>query len=177
MLEDAQRALRVWVDPAPSTTEMLNKWEDSKKAAESQDAQDVADVFTAAKAAAIQAVEKEQSSAASVSFGKVAEALAGMKKELDSPERPILILADTLVYVTDKSRLLIPHKLKKDHVFMRYLVGCEPMIMTGAFDPKVPRNTHPAELLRLGYYTFETNDRDWPHMIVRRNDLRVEGKK
>ena len=109
-------------------------------------------------------------------FGEIAKTLAAEFKP-DAPARPILIPADTLVYVTDKSRLLIPHKLKKDHMFMTYLVGVTPELMTGAEDTNIPDSTNPAELLKLGYYTFETNDRDWPHIIVPRNALRVEDKK
>lgn len=92
----------------------------------------------------------------------------------DKPERPIVIPAGTLVFVVNKSRKLSPHGLKKDHVFMSYLVGCEPEFLTGLASRTISGVTNPAQLLKVDYYTFETNNPDWPHIIVQRDRLTTE---
>ncbi len=92
----------------------------------------------------------------------------------DKPLRPIIIPAGTLVFVVSKSRKLSPHGLKKDHVFMSYLVGCEPEFLTGLASRTISGVTNPAQLLKVDYYTFETNNPDWPHIIVQRDRLTTE---
>ncbi len=93
----------------------------------------------------------------------------------DRFQKPVVINAGTVVYVTDKSRNMIPHTLKKDHVFLTHLIGSTPELGTLSNAPKIPSITTPERLLKSDYYTFETNNRDWPYMVVQRDKIRNEG--
>ena len=93
-------------------------------------------------------------------------------------KRPIVIPEGTLVMVCNRSKKLTPHTLKKAHMFMSYLVGCEPAIEFHTATGRVsPAMTNPAELLKVSYYTFETLNPDWPYMVVAGDRLTTEEKK
>lgn len=92
----------------------------------------------------------------------------------DRFQRAIVVNTGTIVYVADKSRDMIPHKLKKDHVFLTHLIGSTPELGTLSNTPKIPNYTTPEKLLKSGYYTFETNNRDWPYMVVPRDKIRTD---
>ncbi len=164
MLDDAQRARNPYItSDQKAKMDALMAASKAQNPGDSQDTQDVADCLAAANAA----FAADSQSKLSEALGKVAKATM----LCDLIERPILIPAGTFVYVADKSRTLMAHKLKKDHVFMSYLVGCEPEFVTGAADPDIAAITSPAELMKVDYYTFETGNPDWPHIIVQRDRL------
>ena len=95
----------------------------------------------------------------------------------DQPCRPIVIPEGTLIQVADRSMKLTPHILKKAHMFMSYLVGCEPELEMRSKGRENPVMTNPAMMLKVGYYTFDTLNSDWPYIVVPSDRLTTEEKK
>ncbi len=87
----------------------------------------------------------------------------GLVKPLDGPH---IIPKGTIVLVADKSLRLRQHFLANDHSFMYYQSGNAPKLESSYTNGEYPTLTDPSQLLAIGWYTFETQNSEWPYMVV-----------
>jgi len=83
-----------------------------------------------------------------------------------SPVKPHIIPKGTVVLVADKSLRLRQHFLASNHSFMYYQSGNSPKLESSYTNGEYPTLTDPSQLLAIGWYTFETQNPDWPYIVV-----------
>lgn len=80
--------------------------------------------------------------------------------------KPHIIPKGTVVLVADKSLRLRQHFLANSHSFTHYQSGNAPKLDSSYTNGEYPTLTDPSELLVIGWYTFETQNPDWPYIVV-----------
>ncbi len=97
-----------------------------------------------------------------------------MKRPLAEPVFPHVILAGTIVLVADKSLRLRQHTLAKNHSFLYHQSGNAPKLESSFTTGESATLTDPSQLLAIGWYTFETQNPDWPYIVVPKSCLKLK---
>lgn len=91
-------------------------------------------------------------------------------KEFDAQnlKMPYVVPMDTKVMVADESLTLRFHVTKCYNAFLEEVMtsGHSISFLLDGEDPNMPPVMTPDELQRLGYYTFKTDNKAWPYMVV-----------